>query len=218
MKTTAFLAGFCAVMATFSAAAQTSVSAQTGTNLLVNSDFSAPLVRSAFREPGWDSGIWIFGKENREKFSKEATKLAKAAIADTKEGKVLELKRPAEIETLMGTESPKFTLSSTQIAALGDENGGTYLLSFDMRYETIGKNQAAHYVLVAFTDASDQRRGRGRETGKMFIRALKATKDWQSIQFKIPVPAKTRDIRIAFRGDGAGILQIKNPKLRKNAQ
>ena len=218
MKTTAFLVGFCAVMATFSAAAQTSVSAQTGTNLLVNSDFSAPLVRSAFREPGWDNGIWIFGKENREKFSKEATKLAKAAIADTKEGKVLELKRPAEIETLMGTESPKFTLSSTQIAALGDENGGTYLLSFDMRYETIGKNKAAHYVLVAFTDASDQRRGRGRETGKMFIRALKATKDWQSIQFKIPVPAKTRDIQIAFRGDGTGLLQIKNPKLRKNAQ
>ena len=218
MKATAFLAGFCTVLTTFCAAAQESAPAQTGTNLLVNSDFSAPLVRSALREPGWDSGIWIFGKENREKFSKEATKLAKAAIADTKEGKVLELKRPAEIETLMGTESPKFSLSSTQIAALGDENGGTYLLSFDMRYETIGKNKAAHYVLVAFTDASDQRRGRGRETGKMFIRALKATKDWQSIHFKIPVPEKTRDIRISFRGDGAGLLQIKNPKLRKNAQ
>lgn len=218
MKATALLAGFCTVLTTFCAAAQESTPVKTGTNLLVNSDFSAPLVRSAEREPGWDSAIWIFGKENREKFSKEATKLAKAAIADTKEGKVLELKRPAEIETLMGTESPKFTLSSTQIAALGDENGGTYLLSFDMRYETIGKNKAAHYVLVAFTDASDQRRGRGRETGKMFIRALKATKDWQSIQFKIPVPAKTRDIRIAFRGDGTGLLQIKNPKLRKNAQ
>ncbi|MGN0871647.1 MAG: hypothetical protein ACI4UV_10710, partial [Victivallales bacterium] len=49
---------------------------ETLVNLLKNSDLSAPLVRSA--ADGWSIGIWIFGQENRDKFSKEAGKLATA--------------------------------------------------------------------------------------------------------------------------------------------
>ena len=218
MKAATVLAGFCALPAILCLGAQETERTQEGRNLLINSDFSAPLVRSVFQKPGWDSGIWIFGKENREKFIGEAAKLTRAAIVDTKEGKALELKRPAAVETLMGAESPKFSLSSTQIVTLKDENGGSYLLSFDARYESVGKNKAAHYLLVAFTDASDRRAGRGKETGKMLIRTLKPGKDWRNIRIRISVPAKTRDLRITFRGDGTGVFQLRNPELVKGAQ
>ena len=124
MKRTAIAAGICLSLAlAFSGNAQTAELKGPETNLLKNSDFSAPTVRSA--ADGWDSGIWIFEQVNRDKFEQKAKILAAAKIVDTENGKALELNRPVEVEKLMGNASDKFTLASSQIVKLPDENGGT---------------------------------------------------------------------------------------------
>lgn len=135
-------------------------------NLLKNSDLSAPLVRSA--ADGWNSGIWIFGQENRDKFNAEAGKLATAKIVDTEDGKALELNRPPELETLMGKASDKFTIGFKQTVKLPDENGGTYRLAFDSRNQVIGQNRYDQMVLLNFHDGSDPRREGVKQHGITF--------------------------------------------------
>lgn len=214
MRRIAIATGICLSLAiSFCGNAQTTEPKDSKTNLLKNSDFSAPTVRSA--ADGWDSGIWIFEQENRDKFGKEAKNLAAAKIVDTGNGKALELNRSVEVEKLMGNASDKFTLASSQIVKLPDENGGTYRITFDTRSETLGKNRSMQWLIMEFYDGSDPRPGRGKQIRNYFGRKITASPDWKVQQFEMPVPANTRDVKIRFRGDGCGKFQIRNPKFVK---
>ncbi len=182
-------------------------------NLLKNADLSAPLVKRS--SEGWASSVWIFQKENRDKFEKDAPKLSSAKIADTESGKALELNRPEELETLMGKASPSFTTSFEQIVTLPDENGGMYRLSFDSRIRRFGKNACNQMVLLNYFDGSDPRPGRGKTTREYTYIHIDDAPEWHLFSKEFPIPPKTRDLTITIRADGCGVLQVKNPKLVK---
>ena len=189
------------------------ISKGTETNLLKNSDLSAPLVRSA--ADGWNSGIWIFGQKNRDKFNAEAGKLATAKIVDTEDGKALELNRPPELETLMGKVSDEFTIAFNQTVKLPDENGGTYRLTFNSRNQVIGQNRYDQMVLLNFHDGSDPRPGRGKTTRNYIYSKISAGPQWHPYSYEFTAPPKTRDLAISIRADGCGRIQIRNLKLVK---
>lgn len=182
-------------------------------NLLKNGDLSEPLAKRP--SDGWTGSIWIFQKENRDKFEKDASTLSSAKIVNTESGKALELSRNEKLEELMGKESPNFTNSFTQIAALPDENGGMYRLSFDCRTRISGKNASRQMVLLNYFDAGDPRPGRGKTTKDYTHLPIDPAPEWRLFSKEFSVPPKTRDLSVAIRADGCGILQVKNPKLVK---
>ena len=182
-------------------------------NLLKNADFSAPLVRSA--ADGWSRSVWIFGEENRRKFTAEARKLASAAIADTGEGKALELKRPTAIETLMGKLSDKFSIAVNQTVTLPDEAGGSFRLTFESRNQIIGNNRYDQMVLLNFHDGSDPRPGRGKKTRSYIYSQIASSAQWHPYNYEFNVPPGTRDLAITLRADGCGKIQFRDIKLVK---
>ena len=182
-------------------------------NLLKNSDLTAPLVR--FAADGWGPSVWIFFKENQEKFDKDARKLATAAIVDTEDGKALELNRPIELEKLMGKVSDKFTIAFKQYVKLPDESGGTYRLTFESRNQIIGKNRYDQMVLLNFHDGSDPRPAMGKMTRNYIYSKISDGPIWHPYSHEFTVPPKTRDLAITLRGDGCGRIQVKNLKLIK---
>ena len=185
-------------------------------NLLVNADLANPL--GSYWKPGsgWYVSYWIHGsEENRKKFDAPTQKMIVPKIVTTEDGKkALELNRPAELETLMGDISDKFTASFTQIVK-PDDNGGIYQLSVDYRSEVIGKNRHDQLILLWFRDGSDPRPDAGKETRTYdYFRFEPSTNNaWKTVVHKFKVPPKTRDLNITFRADGAGKIQFRNMKL-----
>ncbi len=182
-------------------------------NLLKNANLSEPPARRS--SEGWASSVWIFQKENREKFEKEAPKLASAKIVDTESGKALELNRPETLEELMGKASPSFTNSFEQIIPLPDENGGMYRLSFECRNRLLGKNAFHQMVLLNYFDGSDPRTGRGKRTRDYTHHPIDSAPEWHLFSKEFTVPPKTRDLSVVIRADGCGVLQVKNLKLAR---
>ena len=189
------------------------ISKGTETNLLKNSDLSAPLVRSA--ADGWNSGIWIFGQENREKYNDLCEPHVSARIVNTEAEKALELNRRIGLEKLMGKASDKFTIAFNQTVKLPDENGGTYRLAFDSRNQVIGQNRYDQMVLLNFHDGSDPRPGRGKTTRNYIYSKISAGPQWHPYSYEFTAPPKTRDLAISIRADGCGRIQIRNLKLVK---
>lgn len=185
-------------------------------NMLVNADLAGPL--GSYRKPGsgWYVTYWVQGGEaNRKKFNAPTQKMIVPKIVTAEDGKkALELNRPAELETLMGDISDKFTVSVTQIV-LPDKNGGIYQLSTDYRSEVIGKNRHDQLLLLWFRDGSDPRPDCGKETRDYdYFRFDPDTNNtWKTAVHKFKVPPKTRDLNVTFRADGAGKIQFRNMKL-----
>lgn len=186
-------------------------------NLLLNADLSAPLgTYKAQPGSGWFVSYWIHGSdENRQKFDKSTQKMIVPGIVVTEDGKkALELNRPAELETLMGNLSDKFTVSFSQIVK-PDDKGGIYQLSVDYRSEVIGKNRHDQLILLWFRDGRNPRPDAGKETRPYdYLRFDPATNNtWKTAVRKFKVPAGTRDLNVTFRADGAGKIQFRNMKL-----
>ncbi len=188
------------------------------TNLLKNPDFTQEPVPWGKMDTGWSAGHWIFGKENRERFDKSAAQIATAVFADTESGRVMDLNRPAGLETLMGAASPMFTLAFSQVVRLAENDCGPLCISFESRNLLRGKNRSDQMLLIFFYDDSSRYPGQGKETGPYLCRKLNPASEWQASRYEFPIPAGTRKIKLSFRGDGCGRLQIRNVHLAKAAQ
>ena len=184
-------------------------------NLLKNPDLKEAPVAWHKMDTGWVAGRWIFGPENRARFNEKTARIGHTEFVDTESGRVMELKRPVELEDLMGQLSTQFSLSFSQVLVLPENGGGTFRISFESRNQVIGKNQFDQMLLVFFYDNSSRYPAQGKETGRYLCRKLNSDPEWQTYSYDFTVPPGTRKIKISFRGDGCGKLQIRNPRLAR---
>ncbi len=184
-------------------------------NLLKNPDLKEAPVAWHKMDTGWVAGRWIFGPENREKFDEKTARIGHAEFVDTESGRVMELKRPVELEDLMGQLSAQLSLSFSQVLVLPENGGGTFRISFESRNQVIGKNKFDQMLLVFFYDNSSRYPAQGKETGRYLCKKLNSNPEWQTYSYDFTVPPGTRKIKISFRGDGCGKLQIRNPRLAR---
>ena len=184
-------------------------------NLLKNPDLKEVPVAWHKMDTGWVAGRWIFGPENRARFNEKTARIGHTEFVDTESGRVMELKRPVELEDLMGQLSTQFSLSFSQVLVLPENGGGTFRISFESRNQVIGKNKFDQMLLVFFYDNSSRYPAQGKETGRYLCRKLNSDPEWQTYSYDFTVPPGTRKIKISFRGDGCGKLQIRNPRLAR---
>ncbi len=186
-------------------------------NLLKNPDFTEAPVAWGKMDTGWFAARWIFGPENRTKFNKITADVGQIHFTDSESGRVMELNRPVELEKLMGELSSRFTLDFSQVLVLPENDSGTFRISFQSRNQVIGKNKFDQMLLIFFYDNSSRYPAQGKETGRYICKKLNSSRDWQNYSYEFTVPAGTRKIKISFRGDGCGKLQIRNPRLSRVA-
>ncbi len=184
-------------------------------NLLKNPDLKGAPVAWHKMDTGWVVGRWIFGPENRAQFDEKTARIGHAEFVDTESGRVMELKRPVELEDLMGQLSSQFSLSFSQVLILPENGGGTFRISFESRNQVIGKNKFDQMLLIFFYDNSSRYPGQGKETGRYICRKLNSNPEWQTHSYEFTVPEGTRKVKITFRGDGCGLLQIRKPHLAR---
>lgn len=182
-----------------------------GKNLIKNSDFTRDFVPSKNKLNGWCKGRWMFGEENRKKFFAKAVKLTETKISTVDGKKVLDLNRPAELEKLMGAQTPNIYISAEQRIPLPDAQGGIYKFTFQYKTQKIGSTNSNRCVLIYYYSEIEK----GKNTRSYQAVYFPVSPVWTNHSVELTVPAGTKALNIGFRGTGCGRALITNAVLVK---
>ena len=182
-----------------------------GKNLIKNSDFTRDFVPSKNKLNGWCKGRWMFGEENRKKFFAKAVKLTETKISTVDGKKVLDLNRPAELEKLMGAQTPNIYISAEQRIPLPDAQGGIYKFTFQYKTQKIGSTNSNRCVLIYYYSEIEK----GKNTRSYQAVYFPVSPVWTNHSVELTVPAGTKALNIGFRGTGCGRALITNAALVK---
>ena len=159
----------------------------------------------------WIPGtVWMHSpRKEAQALLRKAKPFVKFKEENTKNGILLKIDKPIDMEKVAGDYSQNISASWLQKVTLPDAEGGEYILTFRSKGGALGKSSSAMVVIVTKT---------AKGYGKNIVKSFPLTKQFHANRFSISFPAGVMGIELYMRLNGCGSLEVENPVLSRQVQ